>query len=56
MLGVCVAGLISVALAALKLTVLDEWSWWRVLLPLIVFVGSQPLLRCGRADLVGSYG
>jgi cytochrome bd-type quinol oxidase subunit 2 len=41
MLGVCVAGLLSVMLAALKLTVAGQWSWWRVLLPLEVFVGHN---------------
>lgn len=37
--GLYICGAISVVMLALKLTVIETWSWWRVLLPLGLFVG-----------------
>jgi len=37
--GLYVCGVIAVVMLALKLSVIDTWSWWRVLLPLGLFVG-----------------
>jgi uncharacterized membrane protein len=33
--------LFSVVLAVLKLTVTGYWSWWRVMLPLLAFLGHN---------------
>jgi hypothetical protein len=41
--GFCLAGLLSVGLAVLKLTAEGHWSWWRVLLPLWVILGHNAL-------------
>jgi uncharacterized membrane protein len=35
--------LLSVLLAVLKLTVVAYWSWWRVALPLLAFLGHNAL-------------
>jgi hypothetical protein len=35
--GFYLAGFLSLVLAVLKLTVIVDWSWWRVMLPLWVF-------------------
>jgi hypothetical protein len=35
--GFYLAGCVSLVLAVLKLTVIVDWSWWRVMLPLWVF-------------------
>lgn len=43
MTGFWIAGLLSVVLAVLKLTVVANWSWWRVLLPLLAFLGHNAL-------------
>ena len=37
--GLCMCGAIAFAMLALKLSVIDTWSWWRVLLPLGLIVG-----------------
>ncbi len=37
--GLYVCGVIAVVMLVLKLSVIDTWSWWRVLLPLGLFVG-----------------
>jgi len=42
-LGLCVAALLCLALAVLKLTIAVHWSWWRVLLPLLVVLGHNAL-------------
>ena len=34
-------GFLSVVLAVLKLTVAGYWSWWRVMLPLLAFLGHN---------------
>jgi len=34
---------LSVVLAVLKLTVAAYWSWWRVMLPLLAFLGHNAL-------------
>jgi hypothetical protein len=34
--GFYLAGFLSLVLAVLKLTVIADWSWWRVMLPLWV--------------------
>ena len=39
--GFYLSGFLSLALAALKLTAIVDWSWWRVLLPLWVFLGHN---------------
>src|ERR1017187_8559949 len=36
-----VFGFLSVVLAVLKLTVAGHWSWWRVMLPLLAFLGHN---------------
>ena len=35
------SGFLSLVLAVLKLTAVSDWSWWRVLLPLWVFLGHN---------------
>ena len=37
--GLYICSAFSVVMLALKLTVIEPWSWWRVLLPLGLFVG-----------------
>jgi len=37
--GLYICGAISFVMLVLKLSVIDTWSWWRVLLPLGLFVG-----------------
>ena len=37
--GLCMCGAIAFVMLALKLSVIDTWSWWRVLLPLGFIVG-----------------
>ncbi len=34
-------GFLSVVLAVLRLTVAGYWSWWRVMLPLLAFLGHN---------------
>jgi hypothetical protein len=34
-------GFLSVVLAVLKLTVAGYWSWWRVMLPFLAFLGHN---------------
>jgi hypothetical protein len=41
--GFCLAGLLCVGLAVLKLTTQEHWSWWRVLLPFWVILGHNAL-------------
>jgi hypothetical protein len=41
--GFWIVGLVSVVLAVLKLTVVEYWSWWRVMLPFLAFVGHNAL-------------
>ncbi len=41
--GFWIFGLLSVVLAVLKLTVAAYWSWWRVMLPLLAFLGHNAL-------------
>src|SRR6476646_11755368 len=36
-------GFLSAVLAVLKLTVAGYWSWWRVMLPLLAFLGHNAL-------------
>ena len=36
-------GVLSVVLAVLKLTVAGHWSWWRVMLPALAFLGNNAL-------------
>src|SRR6266704_6348950 len=40
-MGFWMFGFLSVALAVLKLTVAGYWSWWRVTLPFLAFLGPQ---------------
>ena len=37
--GLYICGASSLIMLVLKLSVIDTWSWWRVLLPLGLFVG-----------------
>jgi hypothetical protein len=39
--GFWIFSFISVVLVVLKLTVAGSWSWWRVILPLLAFVGHN---------------
>jgi hypothetical protein len=39
--GFYLSGFLSLALAVLKLTVIIDCSWWRVMLPLWVFLGHN---------------
>jgi hypothetical protein len=39
--GFWVFGFLSVVLAVLKLTVAGYWSWWRVMLPSLAFLGHN---------------
>ena len=39
--GFYLSGFLSLALAVLKLTAMVDWSWWRVMLPLWVFLGHN---------------
>jgi hypothetical protein len=39
--GFYVSGFLSLALAGLKLTGMVNWSWWRIMLPLGVFLGHN---------------
>ena len=41
--GFWIFGFLSVPLAILKLTVAGYWSWWRVMLPLLAFLGHNAL-------------
>jgi len=41
--GFWIFGFLSVVLAVLKLTVATYWSWWRVMLPLLAFLGHNAL-------------
>ena len=40
-MGFWMFGVLSVVLAILKLTVAGYWSWWRVMLPLLAFLGHN---------------
>ena len=37
--GLYVCGAIAFVMLVLKLSVIDTWSWWRVMLPLGLFIG-----------------
>jgi hypothetical protein len=41
--GFRIFGFVSLVLAVLKLTVAAYWSWWRVMLPLLAFLGHNAL-------------
>lgn len=43
MLGLYLAGVLSLVLSVLKLTIEGHWSWWRALLPLWVAAGHNLL-------------
>jgi hypothetical protein len=40
-MGFWMFGSLSVVLTVLKLTVAGYWSWWRVMLPLLAFLGHN---------------
>ena len=40
-MGFWMFGILSVVLAVLKLTVAGYWSWWRVMLPFMAFLGHS---------------
>ena len=37
--GFLLFGALTLIMAILKLTVITDWSWWRVSLPIAIFVG-----------------
>ena len=37
--GLYICGVISLVMLVLKLSVMDAWSWWRVMLPVGLIVG-----------------
>jgi fucose 4-O-acetylase-like acetyltransferase len=37
--GFFLFGALTLIMAILKLTVITDWSWWRVSLPIAIFVG-----------------
>jgi hypothetical protein len=41
--GFWIFGFLSVVLAVLKLTVVACWSWWRVVLPWLAYLGHNAL-------------
>src|SRR5215831_11744666 len=41
--GFWIFGLISMVLAVLKWTVAPRWSWWRVMLPFLAYLGHNAL-------------
>jgi hypothetical protein len=41
--GFWIFGFLSVVLAILKLTVATYWSWWRVVLPMLAYLGHNAL-------------
>src|SRR5256884_530380 len=46
-MGFWLFGFLSVALAVLKLTVAGYWSWWRVMLPFLAFLGHNAVYLAG---------
>jgi hypothetical protein len=50
--GFCLAGLLCVGLAVVKLTTEGHWSWWRVLLPLCASVRKNSMALRGRVDFL----
>jgi hypothetical protein len=42
--GFYMSGCVSLVLAALKLTEMKSWSWWRVFLPMVVLFGILALV------------
>ena len=46
-MGFWVFGFLSVVLAVLKLTVAGYWSWWRVMLPFLSFLGHNAVYLAG---------
>ena len=42
-MGFWMFGFLSVVLAVLKLTVAEYWSWWRVMLPFLAFLGRNAM-------------
>ena len=46
-MGFWVFGFLSVVLAVLKLTVAGYWSWWRVMLPFLAFLGHNAVYLAG---------
>src|SRR5713101_8445703 len=40
-MGFWMFGFLSVVLAVLKLTLAEYWSWWRVMLPFLAFLGHN---------------
>jgi energy-coupling factor transporter transmembrane protein EcfT len=37
--GLYICGVISLVMLVLKLSVIETWSWWRVILPVVLIVG-----------------
>ena len=58
-MGFWLFGVLSVVLAVFKLTVAGYWSWWRVMLPFLAFLGHRrrsPSCRKGSPKYVASRG
>jgi hypothetical protein len=51
--GFWIFGFLSVVLAVLKLTV-AYWSWWRVMLPLLAYLGHNALYILAGYASIGS--
>jgi len=47
-MGFWLFGSLSVVLAVLKLTVAGYWSWWRVMLPFLAFLGHNAVYLLAR--------
>ena len=52
-MGFWMFGFLSVVLAVLKLTVAGYWSWWRVMLPLLAFLGHNTVYLLASYAFVG---
>ena len=44
--GFYIFGILTLIVTVLKVTAFDHWSWWRVLLPLVIFVGFNMAYIC----------
>ena len=55
-MGFWMFGFLSVVLAVLKLTAAGYWSWWRVMLPFLAFLGlclARTRSTCEMNDIRG---
>ncbi len=49
--GFLLFGALTLVMGILKLTVITDWSWWRVSLPMAIFVGFNMAYNFGRFNL-----